>query len=269
MSVIRRGPVNLVYDQRGDSGPAVLLLHGLAGWSGEWAPTAEWLSATHRVVMVDQRGHGRSTRHPADVSRTAFVDDAISVIEDLHTGPVVLVGQSLGGHTAMLVAAKRPDLVAELIVVEATPDRDADALDRIRRWLSSWPVPFPSRSAAIDFFNTLGYFRSTLAAQVWADGLAVRSDGLWPRFEIEVMADSLGDVAANDYWNRWSTIRAPTLVVRGEHGAISTEQADRMLDCLPGAKLIELADAGHDVHLDQPDRWRTSVVGFLGSAAAK
>ena len=62
-------------------GPGVLLLHGLAGTAVEWEETAAWLSATHRVVALDQRGHGRSERRPADVSREAFVADAIAAIE--------------------------------------------------------------------------------------------------------------------------------------------------------------------------------------------
>ena len=265
MNVIRRGPVMLAYNGWGDAatGPEVVLLHGLAGWSGEWAPTVEWLSATHQVVALDQRGHGHSTRRPDDVSRAAYVKDVIALIETLHTGPVVLVGHSLGGHTAMLLAAQRPDLVDRLVVVEATPERDAEAPERVRRWLSSWPIPFRSRSSAVDFFDTLGYFRSALAAKTWAAGLDERRDGLWSRFDIDVMVEALREVAANDYWDQWRAIRCPTLVVRGEHGSVSSEQADQMLERLSGTDLIEIADAGHDVHLDQPNRWCNAMTSFL------
>ena len=56
-------------------GQAVVLLHGLAGYAGEWHETASWLSETFRVVAVEQRGHGRSERAPASVSPDAFVAD--------------------------------------------------------------------------------------------------------------------------------------------------------------------------------------------------
>lgn len=265
MKVIRRGPVSLAYDEWGDAatGPAVILLHGLAGWSGEWRPTVEWLSATHRVVALDQRGHGESTHRPDDVSRAAYVEDVITLIETLDAGPAVLLGHSLGDHTAMLLAEQRPDLVDRLLVAETTPERDAGAPERIRRWLLSWPVPFSSRSTVVDFFSTLGYFRSVAAAKMWAAGLEERPDGLWPRFDIDVMADSLREVAANDYWDHWSSVRCPTLVVRGEHGTVSSEQTDQMLERLPGADLVEVAGAGHDVHLDQPDSWRHAIVDFV------
>lgn len=265
MKVIRRGLVSLAYDEWGDAatGPAVVLLHGLAGWLGEWTSTVEWLAATHRVIALDQRGHGQSTRRPGDVSRAAYVQDVIALIEILDTGPAILVGHSLGGHTAMLVAAQRPDLVDRLVVAEATPERDAGAPERVRRWLSSWPVPFRSRLAAVDFFNALEYFHSASAVKTWAAGLDERHDGLWPRFDIDVMVESLREIATNDYWSRWSAIGCPTLVVGGEYGAVSREQADEMLERLPGADLSEIAGAGHDVHLDQPGCWRNAISGFL------
>ncbi|MFI5766262.1 alpha/beta fold hydrolase [Streptomyces sp. NPDC051563] len=101
------------------STPPVVLLHGLAGHAGEWDAAAAHLAPHHRVVAVDQRGHGASERRPADVSRAAFVADVRAVCEQLGVQRPVLVGQSLGGHTAMLTAAAHPELVRGLVLVEA------------------------------------------------------------------------------------------------------------------------------------------------------
>jgi pimeloyl-ACP methyl ester carboxylesterase len=98
-----------------------VLSHGLAGHAGEWDVPAERLSSRHRVVAVDQRGHGASERHPQDVSRAAYVADVIAVVDQLALRRPVLVGQSLGGHTAMLTAAAHPGLVRALVLVEAGP----------------------------------------------------------------------------------------------------------------------------------------------------
>ena len=99
------------------------------------------------------------------------------MIEQLNLGPVILIGQSLGGNLAFLVAARRPDLVHGLVVAEASPEADPEgiAAEGMRRWLEGWPTPFPSREAAMDFLNG-----TSLYASAWADGLEHRSGGWWP-----------------------------------------------------------------------------------------
>jgi pimeloyl-ACP methyl ester carboxylesterase len=81
----------------GGDGPGVLLLHGLAGTAREWEDTAGWLTRTHHVVALEQRGHGRSERRPDDVSREAFVRDAAAAIEQLGLAPVVWSGNRSAG----------------------------------------------------------------------------------------------------------------------------------------------------------------------------
>ncbi|MEV5105710.1 alpha/beta fold hydrolase [Streptomyces massasporeus] len=67
-----------------------------------------------RIAHRDARGHGAATRTPATTTREAHVQDAVALIEELDLAPVTLLGQSLGGHTAMLPAASRPHLVSSL-----------------------------------------------------------------------------------------------------------------------------------------------------------
>lgn len=116
--VVRDG-VRLACRDWGGPGQPIVLLHGLAGHVGEWDVPARSLSSRYRVVAVDQRGHGASERHPQDVSRAAYVADVITVVDQLALQRPVLVGQSLGGHTAMLTAAAHPGLVRALVLVEA------------------------------------------------------------------------------------------------------------------------------------------------------
>ena len=138
----------------------------------------------YRVVALDERGHGRSTRVPVDVSREANVADVVFVIDQLALGPVILIGQSLGANLAFLVAARHPDRVRALVVAEGCPEADPDGegAEGIRKWLDGWPTPFASRDAAVAFFRG-----PSLYADAWADGLERRDDGLWPRFDSEVM----------------------------------------------------------------------------------
>src|SRR5436190_22374251 len=104
------------------------MLHGLGGYAGEWSDTARWLTARARVVALDARGHGASTRYPADVSSAALVDDAAFAVEHFGIAPVVAIGQSLGGLIALLLAARHPELVSGLVVAEASAARGRDAV---------------------------------------------------------------------------------------------------------------------------------------------
>lgn len=241
----------------GGTGPAVLLLHGLAGHAREWDSTAAWLARSHRVVVIEARAHGRSERLPADVSPEAFVLDAAFWIERLELAPAAVVGQSLGGLTALLLAATYPGLVCGLVVVEATPARDPDGVDVVRRWLASWPLPFPSETEALAFFGG-----EVLRARAWVAGLEGRAGGLWPAFEAAVLLDALAQANAREHWSEWARIECPALVVRAADGA-SAEEVGRMAELLPPTQLAEIDDAGHDLHLDQPAHWREIVENFL------
>jgi pimeloyl-ACP methyl ester carboxylesterase len=197
----------------------VLLLHGLAGHCGEWEHTAAALTPAYRVLALDQRGHGRSEREPVDVSREAFMADVARVIVERGLGPVVLVGQSMGANTALLVAAEHPELVAALVVVEGSPDGPApgepspDTASRIREWLGSWPASFATVDAARAFFVAQG-----LDPDAWAAGLQSVAAGFRPAFEAEVMVACVADLASRNYWGQWRSIRCPTLIVFGEQG---------------------------------------------------
>ncbi len=148
------GGVRLSVADFGGTGQAVVLLHGLAGHGEEWVDTAGPLAATHRVIAPDARGHGFSEGNPPDVSAAAHVADAAAAIDELHLGPAVLVGQSLGGLTALALAAEHPEMVAALVVVEAGPEAADDGdLEAAAAWLASWPVPFSDRTAAERFFG--------------------------------------------------------------------------------------------------------------------
>jgi pimeloyl-ACP methyl ester carboxylesterase len=269
-TTLDRDGVRLACRHFGGGGQPVLLLHGLAGHADEWAQTASWLTRRCRVEALDARGHGRSERAPADVSLDAQVADAAFVIERLGLRPVVLVGQSLGGVTALVLAAEQPDLVRGLVLVDASPsggpEEAESAAAEISAALQRWPVPCRSRAAALDFFGER--FGSPLAAAAWADGLEQRDDGWWPRFEVEVMARTLLEALREPIWDRWEHIGCPTLVVRAGKGIVEPDIAREMIARLPGAGLVEIADAAHDLHLDRPDEWRETLSDFLDALPA-
>ncbi|WP_306326277.1 alpha/beta fold hydrolase [Streptomyces venezuelae] len=263
--ILIRDGVRLVCRDWGGSGPDVLLLHGLAGHVGEWDGTARLLrDSGHRVVALDQRGHGASERHPGDVSRAAYVADAVAVVDELGLDRPVLVGQSLGGSTALLTAAAHPALPRALVLVEAGPGgANAGVQEQIGGWLRAWPVPFPTREVAAAY---LGGGREPVG-EGWARGLEERPDGLWPRFDPEVMVRSLDEIATRSFWDEWAAITCPTLTVLGQGeqgGIISGAEYAEMVRLRPSLHGASLPGTGHDVHLERPDVLHRLIVDFLG-----
>lgn len=262
LSLEREG-VDLSCIDFGGDDSAVVLLHGLAGHAGEWTETASWLTQLHRVVALDTRGHGESERDPDDVSPAAHVADAILVIEQLDLAPVVLVGQSLGGRSAFMTAAARPDLVRALVVVEATPESGTPAevseqVDAVAKSLARWPVPFASKDAAVEFWGG-----PSVKSEAWVSGLEERGGELWPSFELDVMIRTLREALSSASWREWDSLHMETLVVRGGNGSTPRSVAASMAQRLPRSHLVEIPDAGHDLHLDQPRRWETTLMDFL------
>ncbi|GAA0594440.1 alpha/beta hydrolase [Streptomyces crystallinus] len=257
VTVVRDGVRLSCRDWAGQGAP-VVLLHGLAGHAGEWDGLARDLSPRHRVVAVDQRGHGASERQPREVTRAAYVADVIAVVDRLGLDRPVLVGQSLGGHTAMLTAAAHPERIGGLVLVEAgaggpSPDTPAE----VGALLDAWPTPFPSRRAATEFFG------GGPAGEAWAAGLEQRDGGWWPRFDREVMTASLAENATRSFWDEWAAVTCPTLAIWGQRGIIAPEEIDRMLRHRPATTAMSVLGAGHDVHLEQPEIVREAVQRFL------
>jgi pimeloyl-ACP methyl ester carboxylesterase len=246
----------------GGKGQPVLFLHGLAGHAEEWQETADWLIQSRAVFGLDLRGHGRSERRPRDVSVTAHAGDVIAAVNHIGSS-VVLIGHSIGGVIAMTVAASRPDLIARLVVSDASAAKeDAPSAALTTQEVTNslrWPIPFKSQEEAIRFFNG-----PSLRASAWVAGLEQRDDGLWPRFELPVMIETLREFLDQSYWNAWDRVECPTLLVRADSGVFPIEEARAMVDRLPTAELVEIRGAQHDLHLDQPLQWREELSRFLG-----
>ncbi len=256
--IVHRGEVDLFVSERG-TGHTVVLLHGLAGSSREMRPTADALADAFHVVMVDQRGHGSSTRLPADVSRAAFIDDVVAVVEAVSpTAPVSLAGQSMGAHTAFLTAAHRPDLVERLVMLEGHVDggsEPGDAAD-LEAFFASWPTPFAGVAEARDFLG------SSVLAGAWIADLARTEDGLVPRFDPATMRCTI-EAVHEPRWAEWESLTVPTLAIFAAGGMFTDEQKAELIARRPHTARHDLSGASHDAHLDAFDAWVDALRGFL------
>ena len=258
--MLRGGEVSIAVTDFGGDGPPLLLLHGLAGSSRELLPTAAALAESFRVVLMDQRGHGLSTRRPDDLSRAAYVDDVVRVTQELEPNQRwTLVGQSMGAHTAFLAASARPDLVAGLVMLEghAAGSDDPYEAGRLGRYFASWPVPFSDKEQARDFLG------DDAIVDAWVADLVPTPDGLVPPFDADIMERAIAAVH-EPRWEQWEALELPTLVVFAADGMFSRESRDELIRRRPTVDRADLTGGSHDAHLDAFDEWATVLRGWLG-----
>ncbi|MFR9676698.1 alpha/beta fold hydrolase [Streptomyces sp. TR06-5] len=249
--------------------PAVVLLHGLMGHCREWDILTAALARRFRVLVPDQRGHGRSDRTAA-YSAAAMAGDVVELAERAEVPRLHLVGHSMGAVIAALVAADHADLVDRLVLLDVGPDsfaspwarrafpamlralREAsyaDADEAVRDWLVGDPLA-----------------REALVRNVVVPNLVPRSDGrlVW-RFDASgLVRFGTEGVTEPRMWRAIERIAAPTLVVRGRYSELlAPATAARMLDRLPHGSLAEIPDAAHDLGVQQPEAVAAAVLPFL------
>lgn len=268
------GGLRLHYRQLGDpAGPGVLVLHGIMGLSREWDTLTRALAGEHRVVALDLRGHGRSD-WAETYTASAMADDVAAAIESLGLAPSHLVGHSMGGMVALLVAARRPDLVDRLALIDIGPESlVGEFADGLADWLA--------------MLGESSYTRHDEASRLWLDGnplarpelidhyvehnLIAGPDGRWMwRFDATgLVGFATAGVTTHELWEAVDGITRPTLLIRGESSPVfSHEHARRMMRRLGDASLVEIPAGAHDLGVEQPEAVTRAIETFLAIGRA-
>jgi len=248
-------------DGGGDGRPPLLLLHGFTGHAHAWDTLAIALQPHFHVMALDARGHGDSD--PADVYDAAgSFRDLASVVDQLGLRALTLVGLSMGGRSAMYFAAKRPELVDRLVVLDIGPEISKKASAP-----SSGP-PEPETWESIEqaarhllrgnAYPGIHYYR-----WVASSSLRAREDGrlVWKWHPSIKERRVMGDV---DWWATIREIKAPLLLLRGaESMVLDADVAQRMARDLPRGTLVEIPRAVHTLHEDNPEAVLDALRAFL------
>ena len=134
MPTIALDGVDLYYEEHG-SGPPVLLIHGNGGVAELWNEVVDGLAADHRVIVPDRRAFRRSVAEsPKDIRIHA--DDMAALLEGLNAAPATVVGWSAGGVIALHLAAKRPELISSLVLLEPAAIARRPSFGLLRAYLT-------------------------------------------------------------------------------------------------------------------------------------
>jgi pimeloyl-ACP methyl ester carboxylesterase len=257
--------VDLAFTDRG-TGPAVVILHGLLGAGRNWATVAAALADRHRVITVDLRNHGESPwAEPHDYP--ALAEDVARLIDRQVGGPAAVVGHSMGGKAAMVLALDRPEVVEELVVVDIAPARSLNpAGDYVRAMRA---VPLDTCASRADVEAALATAIPDAAMRRFLV-LNLRSgpDGLrWPN-NLEALDRHMDAILSFPVYPPGRTFTKPTLFVAGGRSHyLRPEHRPEIERLFPRVRFEVIDTAGHWVHADAPAAFIELVRTFLAHGA--
>ncbi len=260
------------YTEWGDAAaPPVILLHGVTGHARTWDDEARALSATWRVLVLDQRGHGDSDPAPdGDYTTASLTDDLATFIDSLGLAQVTLVALSMGGRVAIAYAGRYPSRVSRLVVIDIGPEIAVAGRGRVGGMMAGSPERFDSVARAIDYARTNAprYTDAMLRHRVEHGVRPLADGGVTWKYD-RAIRESVRNGRWRDpidLWPLWSAIACPTLIIRGaDSDILSPEIAKRMLETQPRAALVDIPGAGHTVPGDQPQAFMETLKRFLDS----
>jgi esterase len=256
-----------------ENGRRWVFLHGLMGYALNWRRIATGLQQTERILIYDQRGHGKSWKPLTGYAAEDYAQDLHLILEELGWEKIILVGHSMGGRNALEFAHLFPEKVDRLVIEDIGPEGDPKAVDYYHWLFGLIPTPFDSKLKAKEFF--LNEFKSkvqgrsqnpeTLGQYLYSN-IIDREDGKadW-RFSKEAMIASVVQGRAQDRWSELRALPMPTLVIRGENsGELSRQTFEHMVLANPRIEGVEISNAGHWVHSDQPEEFLQAIRKFTG-----
>lgn len=253
--------------QRADRA-GVVLVHGLASTSRLWDGVAESLASSGcPVVAVDLRGHGESDEPPGGYDSGTAADDVIALIPQVSAGAVLLAGQSWGGNVALQVAARRPDLVRGLALVDG-------GWINLRERFATWDDALSALTPpAIDGMSA-GQFRAMLASSLpgFPDGaldaaasvVRVLDDGtIRRRLSVDHHLQILRSMWDDDPARWYPLVTSPSVLLAATLGDLVPPAVAEATRRLAQARLQTFPGAHHDIHLQQPDKVAAEIWSLL------
>jgi 3-oxoadipate enol-lactonase len=253
----RVADVKIAHEVTG-TGPPLLLIQGLGYARWGWDPIVGPLAASYQVITFDNRGIGDSDVPPGPYDTTTMAADAVAVLDAVGVERAHVMGASLGGMIAQLVALEHPARVDRLVLACTTPGgAEAYPLPEATTRLLQEAADLPPEEAIRRFTA------NALATPDPVEGIVARrlSRPQDPFAWSWQAAASQG----HDAYARLGEITAPTLVVHGTADrVVDARNAPLLADRIPDARLELLPDLGHLFFWDDPDRTVALVRDFLG-----
>lgn len=246
-----------------------LLYHGYGRNMMFWQSWVPLLSGDYRVLRLDARGCGETTKPPPGSVYTfeQLAGDAIGLMDKLRIERVHWVGESSGGIVGMTAALNHAERLHTLILCDTPFKRSAEIS-------STYILGEPDRAAAFDKYGVGGWCRKTLSYRLDTSRASpalcewyIEQMDKTPKHVVNAMDKT---VAQGDLWPRLPEIHIPTLILGGERSPIADEaQKNAMRSRMPHAKLVTFEGYGHGINLLAPERCVDEIKKFIGSRTSR
>jgi len=257
--------VDLHYEEQGSGPQTIVFAHGYLFSGRMFDAQVAALKDRYRCVTFDFRGQGQSAITPSGYDMDTLHEDAAALIAALDCAPCHFAGLSMGGMVGMRLAARKPELIRSLILLETSADPEPEenipryrAMARAARLLGLRPIA--PRAMPIFFSRTFMTDPAREAERrAWQRRLASnRRTGVLRALDGVIERKSIFDEIAK--------ITAPTLVIVGEQDVATVPaKAQRIAERIPGARLVTIPDAGHSSPIEQPAAVTAAITEFLDS----
>lgn len=267
---VRSNNIDLHLREWSTTGTPLLFIHGITSSSQSWNNVAPYFVEEYRVIAVDLRGHGKSSKPNKGYNwENDYARDISGLIEDHLKEPPIIIGHSLGASVAAAVAANSPRLV-KAIILEDPPAFVSDNLEALRERFAA-----TLDTKALPFEKKVKFFIDS-ALQETLDGTRITLETAeYKSKNLEDMADAV----INELRKGGTTYKAesvfpriscPCLVMLGEPslgGVVELKNRNRLKSILKTAKILELSTAGHGLHSDAEKDFIKSAKDFIASLA--
>ena len=239
--------LKMYYEAHGDGNP-LLLLHGGAASIEIWGAQIPVFAHEFKVIAPEQMGHGRTPDVPErDFHYHDMAEDTVRLMDQLGIADAFIVGWSDGGIVGLDIAMHHPERVRKLVCSGANARVDGTEPESLA-WLQNTPPAEWPKS-----------FRDAYAR------LSPDGPNHWPVVLGRIVRMFVSE--PNFTSEHLGSIRAPTLLIAGDHDMVRLEHAVEMFRLIPGAQLCVFPHAGHGVPMAKPDLWNATVLSFLKEAA--
>ena len=251
--------VKIEYVEHGDPvGVPVIMLHGITDSWRSFEPVLPRLPASIHAFALSQRGHGQSDRPAAGYHPRDFAADVARFMDARNIKRAVIVGHSMGSHIAQRFALDYPDRTLGLVLVGSFFTlRGKPIVAEFRSEVSKLTDPIERRFA-------LEFQKSTLAKPVPDSYLeSVVQESL--KAPARVWRAALEGLLEGDHSADVGRIKIPTLIVWGDRDVFcSRSDQESLAGAIAGSQLVVYSGGGHAVHWEDPDRFATDLVSFIG-----